>query len=144
MHLIPHVKKFIYTPALLVIMNEYNANFRQIFLDGRPLPEDPVPTWNGYSTGKWDGDTLVVQSAGYRDDQTLDTAGSPMTSAAKVIERFRRPTFGRLEIEVTVDDPKAYTKPFTVLIKQDLVPDSDLLDAVCAENEKDAEHLRKK
>ena len=143
MHLIPHVKKFVQTPALLVIMNEYNANFRQIFVDGRPLPEDPVPTWNGYSTGKWEGDALVVQSSGYRDDQWLDTAGSPLTSAAKVTERFRRPVFGRLEIEVTVDDPKAYTKPFTVLIKQDLVPDSDLLDAVCAENEKDAEHLRK-
>ena len=144
MHLIPHVKKFVQTPGLFLILNEYNANFRQIFLDGRPLPEDPTPTWNGYSTGHWDGDTLTVQSNGYRDDQWLDVAGSPLTSAAKVTERFRRPRFGRLDIEVTIDDPKAYTKPFSVTVNQDLVVDTDLLDAICAENEKDAPHLKAK
>jgi hypothetical protein len=141
MHLIPTMKKFVQTPALLVILNEYNANFRQIFTDGRPLPNDPTPNWNGYSTGKWDGDTLVVQSNGYRDDQWLDGAGSPLTSTAKVTERFRRPKFGKLEIEVTVDDPKSYTRPFTTTIYQDLIVDTELLDAICAENEKDAQHM---
>jgi hypothetical protein len=141
MHIIPTLKKFVQTPGLLVILNEFNANFRQIFLDGRPLPEDPQPTWNGYSTGKWDGDTLVVRSNGYRDDQWLDASGSPLTSSAKVTERFRRPRFGKLEIEVTVDDPKSYTRPFTATVNQDLMVDTDLLDAVCAENEKDAQHM---
>jgi hypothetical protein len=141
MHIIPTMKKFVQTPGLLIILNEFNANYRQIFLDGRPLPEDPQPTWNGYSTGKWDGDTLVVQSNGYRDDQWLDGNGSPLTSTAKVTERFRRPQFGKLEIEVTVDDPKSYTRPFTATVYQDLMVDTDLLDAVCAENEKDVQHL---
>ena len=83
----------------------------------------------------------MVHSLGYRDDQTLDLRGSPLTNAAKVTERFRRPVFGRLEIEVTVDDPKAYTQPFTVLVKEDLAPDTDLLDAPCTDNEKDLPHL---
>ncbi len=141
MHLIPTMKKFVQTPPLLVILNEYNANFRQIFTDGRPLPEDPQPNWNGYSVGKWEGERLVVQSIGYRDDQWLDASGSPLTSTARVTERFRRPVFGKLEIEVSVDDPKSYTLPFTVTIYQDLMVDTDLLDAVCAENEKDAQHM---
>lgn len=141
MHTIPTLKKFVQTPALLIILNEFNANFRQIFLDGRPLPQDPQPTWNGYSTGRWDGDALVVQSNGYRDDQWLDNAGSPLTSTAKVTERFRRPRFGKLEIEVSIDDPKSYTRPFTVMVHQDLEVDTDLLDAVCAENEKDVQHM---
>jgi hypothetical protein len=141
MHLLPTMKKIVQTPRLVLILNEFNVNYRQIFVDGRPLPDDPQPTWNGYSVGKWEGDTLVVHSLGYRDDQTLDADGSPLTNAAKVTERFRRPSFGRLEIEVTVDDPKAYTHAFTVLVKQDLAPDTDLLDAPCADNEKDLPHL---
>jgi hypothetical protein len=141
MHLLPTMKKIVQTPRLVLILNEFNVNYRQIFMDGRPLPDDPQPTWNGYSVGKWEGETLVVHSLGYRDDQTLDADGSPLTNAAKVTERFRRPSFGRLEIEVTVDDPKAYTRPFTVLVKQDLAPDTDLLDAPCADNEKDLPHL---
>jgi hypothetical protein len=141
MHTLPTLKKFVQTPALLIILNEYNANFRQVFTDGRPLPDDPQPNWNGYSTGKWEGDTLVVQSNGYRDDQWLDGAGSPLTSTAKVTERFRRPQFGKLEIEVSVDDPKSYARPFTVTIHQDLIVDTDLLDAICLENEKDAQHM---
>jgi hypothetical protein len=141
MHLLPTMKKIVQTPRLVLILNEFDVNYRQIFMDGRPLPDDPQPAWNGYSVSKWDGDTLVVQSLGYRDDQTLDNAGSPLTNAAKVTERFRRPSFGSLEIEVTVDDPKAYTRPFTVLVKQDLAPDTDLLDAPCTDNEKDLPHL---
>jgi hypothetical protein len=141
MHVLPPMRKIVQNLGLVLILSEYNVNYRQIFTDGRPLPDDPQPTWNGYSVGKWERDTLVVHSLGYRDDQTLDLAGSPLTNAAKVTERFRRPSFGRLEIEVTVDDPKAYARPFTVLVKEDLAPDTDLLDAPCTDNEKDLPHL---
>jgi hypothetical protein len=141
MHLLPTMKKIVQTPALTLIIDEYNTHYRQIFTDGRPLPEDPQPTWNGYSVGRWEGDALVVHSLGYRDDQWLDAAASPLTNSARVTERFRRPTFGKLEIELTVDDPKAYTRPFALMIRQDLAPDTDLLDAVCSENEKDRQHI---
>jgi hypothetical protein len=144
MHLLPTMKKVIQTPALLAILDEYNANYRQIFTDGRPFPEDPQPSYAGYSVGKWVGDTLVVESIGYRDDQWLDSAGSPLTEAAKVTERFRRPNFGTLEIEITIDDQKAYTKPWTVTVTQDLAPDTELLDANCLENEKDVQHMQGK
>ena len=141
MHLLPTMKKVIQTPQLLVILDEYNAGYRQIFLDGRKLPVDPQPTWNGYSSAHWDGDALVVNSIGFRDDQWLDTIGSRMTSAAKVTEKFHRPNFGNLEIEVTIDDAKAFTKPWTVTLHQTAVVDTEMLDAICTENEKDAPHL---
>ncbi|HLK46815.1 MAG TPA: hypothetical protein VKT49_01695 [Bryobacteraceae bacterium] len=141
MHLLPTMKKMVQTAPLLVILDEYNASFRQIFLDGRPLPEDPQPTWNGYSSGHWEGDRLIVESNGFRDDQWLDARGNPLTSAGKVMERFRRPNFGNMEIEITIDDPKAYTRPWTVLVKQTAVVDTDLLDSICLENEKDVPHL---
>jgi len=141
MHLLPTMKKFAQMPALLIILNEYNASYRQIFLDGRPLPDDPQPTWHGYSIGRWDGDTLVIDSIGFRDDQWLDAAGSPLTNAAKVTERFRRPDFGHLQIEITVNDPKAYTRPWTVLVEMAAVMDTEMLDAQCLENEKDVPHL---
>jgi hypothetical protein len=135
------MRKMVQTPTLLAILNEQSVWYRQIMLDGRPLPVDPVPTWNGYSVGQWEGDTLVVVSNGFRDDLWLDANGSPMTSAAKITERFRRPDFGHLEIALTVDDPKAYTRPWTVTLRQTIVADSDLLDYVCQENEKDVPHL---
>ena len=142
LHTIPLARKIVQTPAQLTILNEQNVWYRQILTDGRSLPDDPLPTWSGYSVGKWEGDALVVHSNGFRDDLWLDSNGSPMTSAAKITERFMRPSFGRLDLELTVDDPKAYTRPWTVLLKQVYVPDSDLLDYVCQENEKDAAHLR--
>lgn len=134
-------RKMLQTPGLLVIINELNASYRQIFTDGRPLPADPNPSWNGYSTGKWEGDTLVVQTSGFRDGLWLDATGNPMTDDAKLIERFRRVNFGRLEIEVTVDDPKAYTKPWTIKLSQVIKLDTDLLDFNCVEDEKDSSHL---
>jgi hypothetical protein len=137
-------QKFVQTPGLLIIMNELDTTYRQIFMDGRSLPSDPNPTWNGYSTGKWDGDTLVVQTSGFRDGMWLDAMGNPMTDAAKITERFRRINFGRMDIEVTVDDPKAYTKPWTVTLHQVIKLDTDLLDFYCAEDEKDAGHLSPK
>lgn len=137
----PFLKKVIQTPGLLVIINERDVMYRQIFTDGRPLPVDPNPSWNGYSTGRWEGDTLVVQSIGFRDDGWLDRSGSPLTSAARITERFRRVNFGRMEIEVTVDDPKAYTAPWTVKLTQVIALNTDLLDYVCLENEKDLAHV---
>lgn len=141
MHLLPTMKKIAQMPALMIVLNEYNTSYRQIFLDGRPLPVDPQPTWNGYSSARWEGDTLVIESHGFRDDQWLDAAGSRLTSAAKVTERFQRPDYGRLRIEITVDDPKAYTRPWTVTLEQAIVLDTEMLDAACWENEKDVPHL---
>lgn len=105
------------------------------------MPADPQPAWNGYSSAKWDGDTLVVETTGFRDGIWLDTGGDPITDAAKVAERFRRVNYGHLEVEVTVDDPKAYTKPWTIKLNQGLVLDADLLDYICLENEKDLPHF---
>jgi hypothetical protein len=135
-------RKMIQTPQVLVILYEANAGLRQIFTDGRPLPKDADPWWYGYSTGHWEGDTLVVQSAGFRDLGWLDVEGSPLTDAAHVTERYRRPNFGHLEIEVTIDDPKAYTKPWTVMVHQHIMADTDIIEFVCQENEKDAPHLK--
>jgi hypothetical protein len=140
-HTTPLLRKIVQTPGLLVILYERNATFRQIFLDGRPLPEINLPSANGYSSGKWEGDTLVVQSAGFTDGLWLDRNGSPMTDAAAVTERFRRVNFGRLEIEVTVSDSKAYKNPWTVKLTHLLVPDTDLVDYICLENERDIPHL---
>jgi len=124
-----------------VILNELGASYRQIFTDGRALLTDPNPTWNGYSTGKWDGDLLVVHTNGLRDGLWLDARGSPLTEAATITERFRRPNFGQLQIEITVDDPKAYTKPWTVTINQVIRLNTDLLDKIMNENEKDLQHI---
>lgn len=135
------LRKIVETPGLLLFLTERNASYRQIFTDGRPLPKDPEPSWNGYSTGHWEGDRLVVETIGFRDSQWLDRAGSPLTDAAKMIERFRRPNYGTLEIELTVEDPKAYTRPWTLSLRQALLLDSELLDYICLENEKDARHL---
>jgi hypothetical protein len=139
---LPHIVKFVQTPQLLIALEEYNADYRQIFLDGRPLPEDPTPSWNGYSVGRWDGDALVVDSIGFRDDLWLDVRGSPLTSAGKVRERITRPDFGHLNIEVTVDDPKAYTRPWTVRLQQQIIADTEIIDEICLENEKFMRRLR--
>ena len=134
-------RKMIQTPQVIVILYEANAGVRQIFTDGRTLPKNPEPWWYGYSTGHWEGNTLVVQSAGFRDLGWLDVEGSPLTDSAKTIERYHRPDFGHLDIEVTIDDPKAYTKPWTVTVHQRIMVDTELIEFVCQENEKDAPHL---
>ena len=143
MHTAPLYRKVVQTPDLLIILNERNVWYRQIFTDGRPLSSDPLPTWNGYSVGRWDGDTLVVQSNGFRDGLWLDSNGSPLTDAATITERFRRPNYGTLEIALRVDDPKAYTRPWETTLKQVIVLDSELLDYVCYENEKSVQHFKK-
>jgi hypothetical protein len=143
MHTAPLYRKVVQTPDLLVILNERNVWFRQIFTDGRTLNPDPQPTWNGYSVGKWDGDTLVVESNGFLDGLWLDSNGSPLTDAATITERFRRPNYGTLEIALRVDDPKAYTRPWETTLKQNIVLDSELLDYVCYENEKSVQHFKR-
>jgi hypothetical protein len=138
----PEPRKIVQTPNLIVMVYEANGGLRQIFMDGRPLPgEDAQPWWYGYSTGKWDGDTLVVQTNGFRDDGWLDVEGSPLTEAARVTERFRRVNFGTMEIELTVDDPKAYTRPWTVKVTHHIMLNTDLIEFICQENEKDAPHM---
>jgi hypothetical protein len=141
-HAIPTFKKAVQTPGLLVILDEYNASYRQIFTDGRPLPDDPQPSWDGYSTGKWEGDTLVVQSTGFRDGLVLDASGNFISDAAQLTERFHRLNYGNLEVELTVNDPKVYTKPWTVKLHQFIVLNTEMLDYICLENEKDASHMR--
>jgi hypothetical protein len=136
----PHIQKFVQTPKLLVILDEFNASYRQIFTDNRPLPVDPQPSWNGYSTGRWEGDTLVVNTIGFRDDLWLDSSGNPLTEAAKMTERIRRPNYGTLEVEVTVDDEKAYTKPWTVKLNLSIVLNTEMIDEICLENEKSMRH----
>ena len=139
---LPHLLKFVHTPTLLVMLDEMNANYRQVFIDGRPLPTDPTPSWQGYSTATWQDDTLVITSKGFRDDIWIDWNGSVITQAATVIERIRRPDYGHLEIEVTVDDPKAYTKPWAVTLRQHVALNTELTDEICLENEKFAERVK--
>jgi hypothetical protein len=141
LHTHPEPRKIIQSPDEIVILYEANGGVRQIFTDGRALPgSDAQPWWYGYSTGKWDGDTLVVETNGFRDDVWLDVEGSPLTASAKMTERFRRPTYGNMEIQVTVDDPRAYTKPWTVTVNHRIMLDTELIEFVCQENEKDARH----
>jgi hypothetical protein len=132
--------KIIQTPGLVAILYEYHTIFRQIFTDGRGLPEDPNPTWMGYSVGHWDGDTLVVTTAGYNDRTTLDLAGHPHTEALRLTERYHRRDASHIDLQVTFDDPKAYTRPWTLTLELVLVPDGDLIEYVC-ENERDKPHL---
>jgi hypothetical protein len=140
-HLHPQPRKMIQTEDVIVMLYEGNAGIRQIFLDGRPSPDNnPLPWWYGYSTGHWEGDELVVVTTNMRDDGWLDVNGSPFTSAGTITERFRRPNFGSLEIDVTIEDPAAYTEPFTVRVNQQIMVDTNLIEFVCIENEQSSEY----
>jgi hypothetical protein len=132
--------KIIQTPNVVAVLYEYETIFRQIFTDGRGLPEDPNPSWMGYSIGRWEGDTLVVTTAGFNDRTTLDLGGHPHTEALRVTERFHRRDAGHIDLQVTLDDPKAYTRSWTLPVELDLIPDGELIEYVC-ENERDAKHL---
>jgi hypothetical protein len=134
------MEKFIQTPGVIAMLIE-DLSYRQIFLDGRELPKDPEPSFMGYSVGHWDGDTLVVESTGFKDRRWLDMAGHPHTEALRITERFHRRDFGHMEIAETIDDPNVFNKPFTITIKAEIVPDTEILEYVCAENEKDHAHL---
>ena len=139
---LPHFLKFVQTPDLLVMLNEYNGTYRQVFTDGRPLPEAPNPSWQGYSTGSWSDDTLIIDSIGFRNDLWIDWGGSMITEAAKIRERIRRPDFGHIEIDIMVDDPKAYTKPWSITLRQQFASDTELIDEICAEGEKFVQKLK--
>jgi hypothetical protein len=133
--------KIMQTPGLTAILAEASSTYRQIFTDGRSFPEDMYPTWMGYSVGHWDGDTFVVESAGFNDQTWLDLNGHPHSEALRVTERFFRRDFGHMQHEVTLDDPKVFTKPVTISLNTELVPDTEMLEAVCNENEQDVKHF---
>jgi hypothetical protein len=134
--------RIVQTPSLMAILYEETASVpRPIFLDGRELPKDPNPSWLGYSVGKWDGDTLVVDTIGFNDRTWLDIGGHPHSEALRITERFRRVDFGHLELSITIDDPKTFTKPFTVVKHPKLRADYDMLEYVCNENERDSGHM---
>ena len=133
--------KIIQNPGLVAILYENSMTYRQVFTDGRTLSTDANPAWMGYSVGHWEGDTLVVETKGFNEKTWLDFSGHPHTDALRVIERFRRRDIGNMEIQITIDDPKAYTKPWTVAIHPVLLLEGDLFESVCNENEKDLTHL---
>jgi hypothetical protein len=138
---LPYPFKIIESPGMVMMLFEGFTTFRQIFTDGRELPKDPNPTWFGYSVGKWEGDDWVVNTIGIKESTWLDNAGRPHSDALHLIERFQRHDFGHMDILLTIDDPKAYTKPWTVKEDVRLIPDTELLEYVCVENEKDYGHL---
>ena len=135
--------KMIQTPRVIAVLYEADNTYRQIYTDGRKLPVDPQPAWGGYSVGKWEGDTLVVDAAGFNDKNWLDIAGHPHSEDMHIQERFHRRDFGHMDLSVSIDDPKMYTRSFTVKVTEVLVPDGDVLEMVCNENEKDRTHLEK-
>jgi len=135
--------KLIQTAGVIAALYEVDNTHRQIYTDGRPLPTDPQPTWGGYSVGRWDGETLIVDVAGFNDRTWLDSGGHPHSDALRIQERFHRRDFGHMDLTLTVDDPKMYTKPFTIKVTEVLLPDTDILESVCNENEKDRGHLDK-
>jgi hypothetical protein len=141
----PQPRRIVQTQDLMVIIYEANYGLRTIYLDGRPAPDnDPQPWWYGYSRGWWEGDELVVETTHYRGDERagwLDVNGTPYSDALRTLERFRRPSVGQLEIDVTIDDPKAYTEPFTVRVNHRLLVDEEIIEFVCNENERSTEHF---
>jgi hypothetical protein len=140
--LVSEVHKIVQTPGLIVDLLEVDNAHRQIYTDGRKLPQDPQPSWLGYSVGRWDAGTLVVDTAGFNDKAWLDVLGHPRSEALHIVERYHRRDFGHLDIEMTFDDPKMYTKPFAIKVTHQLLPDSDILEYFCAENERDRAHVK--
>ena len=139
---IPDGMKVVQTPDVMIFLYESRTIYRQIFTDGRPLAsKDAQPTWMGYSVGRWEGETFVVDTVHQNGKTWLDMRGLPATEDIKVTERFTRPRMGRIDIDVTIDDPKAYTKPWTVKLAWRLVPDTDLIESICEENNKDLPHM---
>jgi hypothetical protein len=132
--------KIVQTPGELIILYEEFNHFRQIFTDGRGLPPEKSPSWFGYSTGRWEGDTFVAETVGFNDKSWFDDPGHPHSEELRVTERFQRRDFGHLTVQITFDDPKAYTKPWSATVPFDLLPDTELIESIC-ENEKDHAHI---
>jgi hypothetical protein len=141
--LVPAPFKIVQTPRLMMVLYEADTIFRQIFNDGRKLPEDPQPSWLGYSVGKWVGDAFVAETIGLNDKAPLDVLGHPRSEAVRLTETFRRRDFGHMDVQITLDDPKTYTKPVTILVKHRLLPDTELIEGFCNDNEKDLAHFPK-
>ncbi|HEY7338427.1 MAG TPA: hypothetical protein VH639_26305 [Bryobacteraceae bacterium] len=140
----PAPYKIVQTPGVTFMLYERDTTYRQIYTDGRKLPDDPQPSWLGYSVGKWDGDSLLVDTIGFNDRGWLDARAHAHSEALRLTERFHRLDLGHMEVQLTIDDPGTYTRPFTIKLKQRLLPDTDLLESYCAENEKDARHMEGK
>lgn len=138
--LLPEPFKIVHSSGVILFLYEVETTFRQIFTDGRKLPADPAPWWNGYSVGKWEGDTLVVDTAGFNDRSWLDARGHGHSEEMKVQERLHRRDFGHLELTVTITDPLVFTKPITFSVVEELLPDTDVFEHYCVENERDAGH----
>jgi hypothetical protein len=139
--LLPEPFKIIHSRGVIVFLYEVETTFRQIFTDGRKLPVDPSPAWQGYSVGRWEGDTLVVDTVGFNDLGWLDARGLPHSTDMRVEERFRRRDFGHIELTITVTDPGIFTRPITIHVVEELLPDTDLFEHYCLENEKDDTHF---
>ena len=139
--LLPEPFKIMHTPGVIVMLYEVETTFRQIFMDGRKLPADMSPTWQGYSVGRWDGDTLVIDSAGFNDRSWLDARGTPRSTDMRIEERFRRRDYGHIDLTVTITDPQIFTKPISFSVVEELLPDTDLLEHYCVENERDDAHM---
>jgi hypothetical protein len=138
---VPYPFKIVNADKMVIIMYEAVHSYRQIFTDGRELPRDPNPTWMGYSIGRWEGADFIAQTSGFNDHGWIDNDGRPATDAERVTERFHRKDFGHMDTVITVDDPKAYTHPWTVTESFNFLPDTELLEYVCNENNKDLKHL---
>src|SRR5579871_6863756 len=142
--ILPNPWEIVQIPGRVLMFFEEQHIWREIWTDGRPLPKDPDPSWLGYSVGHWEGDTFIVETAGFNDKTPLDRQGRPHSEALKVVERYRRRDFGHLDVESTFDDPKFYTRPFTIKVPHDLLPDGDIFESYCTDNEKDRAHLGKR
>jgi hypothetical protein len=139
--LLPEPFKILHSPGVIVMLYEVETTFRQIFMDGRKLPADMSPTWQGYSVGRWDGDTLVIDSAGFNDRSWLDARGTPRSTDMRIEERFRRRDYGHMDLTITLTDPQIFTKPITFSVVEELLPDTDVLEHYCVENERDDAHM---
>jgi hypothetical protein len=140
--LLPFPWKIVQTAQELVVLYEVDNTRRQIYLDGRPLPADPNPAWLGYSVGRWEGDTLAVDTTGFNDQVPIDAGAHPHSEQMHIRERLHRIDFGHMQLQITIDDPKMYTEPVMFTVNQLLLPDSDILELFCNENEKDRKHLQ--
>jgi len=139
--LLPEPFKIIHSRGVIVMLYEVETTFRQIFMDGRQLPVDPSPAWQGYSVGRWEGDTLVIDTIGFNDKSWLDARGTGHSTELRVEERFRRRDYGHLELTLTLTDPKTFTRPIRFSVVEELLPDTDLLEHYCLENERDDAHM---
>ena len=140
--LLPEPFKIVHSRNLILMLYEVETTFRQIYLDKRAFPVDPSPTWQGYSVGRWEGDTLVIDTMGFNDRGWLDARGTGHSTELRVEERFRRRDYGHMDLKITLTDPKIFTQPISFTVVEELLPDTDVLEHYCLENEKDDAHTR--